>query len=80
MPLLQATTQLLVPKAVLTELDLLKSRHQDIDIHVGGKSVKQHMAQAARDATNWLLQATRGLDQVVVQRMEEETKDLSEVE
>lgn len=74
----KTATQLLVPKAVLCELDALKSRHHDIDIYVGDTVVKRDMAFVARDATNWLLLATREIDQVIVQRLDEESLELSE--
>lgn len=79
LPLLPVNVQLLVPKVVLTELDVLKMRRRDVEISVGGKAVKQAMGHVARDATNWLLEAAQGTRQVIVQRMEEETREMSQV-
>ncbi|KAG0145309.1 hypothetical protein CROQUDRAFT_133839 [Cronartium quercuum f. sp. fusiforme G11] len=73
-----ASVQLLIPKAVLFELDVLKTKHRDVEIKIGGQSVKQHMVQVTRDATNWLLEVTRGNKNVIVQRMEEETQEMSQ--
>ncbi|KAH9814490.1 PIN domain-containing protein [Melampsora americana] len=69
-------TELLVPKAVLTELDAFKGQHRAIDIYIGRKSIKQDMWCAARDATNWLLQATQAYKRVILQQMDDEPKQI----
>lgn len=72
-------TELLIPKAVLTELDAFKSQHREIDIYIGRKSIKQDMWCAARDATNWLLQATQAHERVKLQKMNDEPKEIRQV-
>lgn len=69
-------TELLIPKAVLTELDAFKSQHREIDVYIGRKSIKQDMWCAARDATNWLLQATQAHKRVILQNMNDEPKKM----
>ncbi|EGG05079.1 uncharacterized protein MELLADRAFT_88147 [Melampsora larici-populina 98AG31] len=69
-------TELLIPKAVLTELDAFKTQHRETDVYIGRKSIKQDMWCAARDATNWLLQATQAHERVKLQNMGDEPKEL----
>lgn len=73
--------QILVPKAVLKELDILKlQREREIEVSITSKVwKKEKMASVARDATKWLLKATEESADVVIQRMDDEAHDQMKV-
>lgn len=79
--LIRPPVQILVPKAVLKELDALKiQKDREIDISIGPKAWrKEKMGIVARDATKWLLHVTETSNEVVIQRMDDEAQDQKKV-
>ncbi|EFP92345.1 hexokinase A [Puccinia graminis f. sp. tritici] len=76
-PLLGSNCRLLVPAAVLNELDLQKTRQHLVEVFEAGRcSSQQTMGSLARQVTNWLLDLVKlGSSRVVLQKLEEESEE-----
>lgn len=81
-PLLDSSSRLLVPAAVINELDLQKNRQHLVEVYEAGKCSSQRtMGSLARQVTKWLLDLVKpGLSHVVLQKIDEESDELKKNE